>query len=142
MRGFPLINAGIILLALAALMIPLVQLTSAPPAVQIEVDKRPEETSTPITLSVRWAHRPEKLSVHHLGKVLWRWSGEDDAECETSLPISSVGIDLLVTVEWPEGTPESAIELSVEPRALETQKGILWGEGATEEVLTFKWEDL
>lgn len=145
MRGFPLINTAVILLALGLILLPLAHLTSskveAPPSLPAE--SQPVEAAIPVTISARFAHAPTRLTLTHLGRVIWQAdSSAAVAEgCELLLDIPREGIDLLVHVVWPENTPESALELSLEPTALAGRSQILWGEGEVEDVLTFTWQE-
>lgn len=136
MRGFPLINTAVILVALGLILIPMIKLTSAPPKVtpRKSIDDTPSDT-IPVEIEVRHAHQPEQLSISHLGKEIWT-IGSDS---ETQLVIPEEGVDLLVQVRWPEGTPESAVEISLAPQAMASLSRNLWGKGDLEEILTFVW---
>lgn len=146
MRGFPLVNALVIVLALGAFFVPLRHLTRPAP----ESGSSPEgddlvETLAgdlvPVGVSVRFAHSPVSLTLSHLGEIVWRAESAEamkDGNVIT-LPIPPEGIDLMLHARWPEGTPETVLELTLTPEALPEQSAILWGEGEVEDVLTFVW---
>ena len=92
-----------------------------------------------MVISVKTAHQPTSLTLSHLGKVVWQ--ANSSQTFETRLVIPPEGIDLVVHAVWPEGTPESAIEITLEPEALTEVSRVLWGEGDVEDVLTFVWEE-
>ena len=143
MRGFPLINAAIILVALGVILVPLVKLTSAPPTVIADRPLLQTETEDPnsvsVSLSFRSAHTPDSIKVSHLGKLLVNTDSVDDI-IDVDLMIPEEGVDLLVDVQWPNGTPETALELTLEPTARDSLAQVLWGEGQVEEILTFVWQ--
>ena len=142
MRGFPLINAAVILLALCAVLVPLLRLTSssdASPAVEISNEPHDMSGAIPVAVSVKSAHQPRSLTLSHLGDVIWQAGASQPSE--VSLVIPPEGIDLVVHAVWPEGTPESAIEITLEPEAFDGVSQVLWGEGEIEDVLTFIWKE-
>ena len=58
---------------------------------------------------------------------------------ETFLLLPKEGVDLIVEAAWPEGTPLTALELTMEPEMRDSQSVVVWGEGDLEEVVTFVW---
>ena len=143
MRGFPLINGALILLALGLALVPLWRLTSAPqvaarPAVQTE-----DRATTPTEISVQYAHAPERLVISHLGQELWSAgsAAEIDEGAEVALALPKEGIDLHVVATWPAGTPKTAVEIALEPEALAKQSAILWSDVGVDDILTFQWDE-
>ncbi len=150
MRGFPLINAFVIALALGLILVPLVRLTSRSAAAPSGVEA-PGDTGSasgpvaiPVSVSLRYTHLPESLTLTHLDEVLWRADTADALEdgSEILLRIPEEGVDLVADVVWPEETPLSAIEITLEPDALEERVAVLWGEGRTDDVLSFVWGEV
>jgi hypothetical protein len=144
MRGFPLINGALILIALVVALIPLVRLTSAQRAeLPTTVPTPTPSQGIPVTISARYAHPPTQLVISHLGQELWSAASrsEIDEGVNLALPLPEEGIDLLVTAAWPNGTPNTALEITLEPESLREQSKVLWGEGQAEDVLTFQWND-
>jgi hypothetical protein len=61
-------------------------------------------------------------------------------EFESELAIPKEGLEFLVNVTWPEGTPDTAFAIELEPDGLETQTQTRWASGATlDDVFTFQW---
>ena len=145
MRGFPLVNAVVILLALGLVLVPLLSLTSSSPEntdlSRNEVVEPSGDQAVPVAISLRYAHRPGRVALSHLGKVIWQAdaAGALERGAEVSLVIPPEGIDLLVHAVWLEGTPESALEITLEPEALPELSQVIWGRGEVEDVVTFVW---
>lgn len=143
MRGFPLINAAIILVALGLILVPLIKLTSTPsvgPAfANAPADLANDSESVTVSISFRSAHAPESIKVSHLGKTLVD-TDTVQATFEVGMAIPEEGVDLLVEVVWPNGTPDTALEVTLEPTAQESLAQVLWAEGSAEEILTFVWQ--
>lgn len=144
MRGFPLVNGALIVLALCLALLPLWKLTRASPLRATEQRFEEDARATVSTrISVRYAHPPSVLTVSHLGESVWSpsSSAEIDAGKALQLALPEEGIDLLVTATWPEGTPMTALEVMLEPEARFEQSRVLWGEGQCDDILTFTWDD-
>lgn len=137
MRGSPLIRAGLVMLALLALLLPLRSLTR----------ERAAEPPTPapdaraaqaVILSLTSTARPTRFTVTHLGRPLW--SGETTGTTlttEVRLPFPPEGIDLGLTAQWAGGTT-GAVRLGVSPNGGDVLERTAWGEGSIDDVLTFR----
>lgn len=139
MRGSPLVRALVMLLALAALAIPLRHLTaqretiSAPPVVE---NKAPETSKVSIALTS--TRVPCAFSIHHLGKVIWEGTlTKPEANQTLDLPFPPEGIDLVVQAEWSDEDP-SALRVEVTAPGGRSIEQSLWGSGSATEVLTFR----
>ncbi len=143
MRGFPLINGALILLALGLALAPLWQLTNAQTETPTTTSEVTEHTKVPTEVSVRYAHAPTKLTISHLGQDLWSATTANGINegIELELPLPKEGIDLHVTATWPAGTPSTALEITLEPEALPEQSHVLWGDGSVDDILTFQWHE-
>lgn len=145
MRGFPLFHTGLMVIALAVLAWPLIILTRPASSVQAAPVQQSEVSLAahiPVRLDARWAHVPEYLLVSHLGEPLWEAASLSalQAGLDATLSIPEEGVDLEVTVRWPEGTPTSALQLTVTPEALPAQDQVLWGTVDESDVLTYQWK--
>lgn len=143
MRGFPLINGALILLALGLALVPLWKLTSAPEVVAVPAVQTEDRVTIPTAISVQYAHAPDRLVISHLGQELWSAGSatEIDEGAEVALALPKEGIDLHVAATWPAGTPKTAIEIALEPEALAKQSANLWSEDGADDILTFQWDE-
>ena len=143
MRGFPALNALLLLAGLSLLWIPLARLTGAPDRIPEAPQSDAPHQESPVRLSLRFAHPPLSLRVSHLDTVVWETSDPEAMADGTviQLAIPPEGIDLALSATWPDGTPESALQLELEPEGLDTQSAVVWGEGSVDEILAFVWTE-
>ncbi len=138
MRAWPPLQAVLVLAALGLLAVPLVHLTGdSPPAPRVAGDVAEPDTPGPVSgwLAVRFAHAPIEARVLVGDEVLWE--GAEDAELALSLPIEDGHLELAVEVQWPDGTPHTAVEVEITPDGYESRKETLWGEAETREIVDF-----
>lgn len=144
MRGFPLVNGIVILCCLVAFAVPLATLTGdRTGGAQNQVAPAAEAaTAIPTRFQLKFAHRPSRARLSHLGREIWSTEAfaGNETSARVSLEIPTEGIDVLLEVEWPEGTPLTAVQLDLEPDGLETRSAVAWGSPRLEAVLTFVWE--
>jgi hypothetical protein len=159
MRGFPPFQIFLLGLLFGLLAVPLGYLTGrgghsagAPvPKGEAEVIKggaeHPEgehrHEDVPVLIRVRFAHRPLSLSLKSEGKELLP-PGSDlsssPVEVQAEIAISHEGNELSLEAAWPEGTPDTALTVEVEPEGFETRQETRWSDGAAlHEILTFVW---
>jgi hypothetical protein len=142
MRGYPPIHLLILMLAFGALAVPLVSLTSARKAVA--ASKVEQASSLHAThLRLRVAHTPKVISLKTgerdlLGDIALNGS---IIETKAEIAIPSDGIEFILSAEWPEGTPDTALTLEIEPDGLDTKSETRWSLGNTlTEVISFQWK--
>ena len=145
MRGFPPVQIFLLCLAFAVLAIPLTHLTGRTRAQEL-ARPRPElraknQGGTQARLRLRYAHVPTSISVKIGEQVVIAKVEAAPVEATALLNEPRDGVDVFVVVEWPEGTPDTAVTLEVEPDGLETQSQTLWSSsGKLDEVVTYKWK--
>ncbi|HEY2801235.1 MAG TPA: hypothetical protein VGI85_11610 [Chthoniobacterales bacterium] len=135
MRGSPLFRAGLVVLALLALLWPLRRLTSH--------DAVPAQTSqraalVPVHVVITSTVFPFRFSISHLGKVIWQ--GESIAGSssrQVAIAFPPEGIDLLVDASWAE-EKEAAVRVDVTLPNGAPISQTLWGNGRVDDVLTFR----
>lgn len=142
MRGFPPIQLAVLVIAFAALAIPLSHLTgdpqTEPPA---PAPAKKTETAVHALLRLRYAHPPAQLSLKLGGKELITTIQESPIEVDATLSDIKDGIEVLLNATWPENTPDTAITLEVEPDGLETLRETRWSSASSlDEVLSFSWK--
>jgi hypothetical protein len=147
MRGSPLLQCLVGAIAFALFAIPLTRLTLA------RMDAHPMEPASQTTaesagkrhtfIRVRLAHPPESLSLKLNGREIIPSPTPPIPsliETEASLPLSKDGIELMLAARWPEGTPDTAVTVELEPDELDARRETRWSAGpALNEILSFKW---
>lgn len=136
MRGSPLLRAGLVFVALLVLLIPLRSLTRAREAV---APATPAPTATQlVTLEITATDRPARFTVTHLGQPIWSGEVTDGpVATELSLPFPKEGVDLGLSARWP-GAKTGAVKLTVTPDGADPVDRTAWGEGAVDDVFTFR----
>lgn len=141
MRGFPPIQIFLLVLAFIVLAIPLSHLTgnaqekSAPQAVA------KEKQNIEALLRLRFAHKPSMLSLKIAGKELITAIDTSPVEIDARLTSPEEGVDAFLSATWPDGTPDTALTLEIEPDGLEARSETRWSSaGSLDEVITFSWK--
>ncbi len=135
MRGSPLIRALAALLLMLSLAFPLHRLlraeaTTAAPVAKVEAPKA-------LHLQVDFTTAPKSFRVLSLGKELWREGAPQlEVSREVTLAFPPDGVDLQFECNWPEEVRAAARVRLTAPDGAEHEK-VIWGQGATTEVLTF-----
>ncbi len=143
MRGFPPIQIFLLVLAFVVLAIPLSHLTGTTVPVRAAAAevKGEKAESVRALVRVRYAHRPVTLSVRVGEKELIQGVEESPMEVEAPLPSTKDGVDVFVRATWPEGTPDTAVTVELEPDGLPTRSETRWSSAASlDEVITFEWK--
>ena len=147
MQGNPL-RELILVLVLAALLVPVIlRLTSdRAPAV---ADAGPVEVAqpvelTPTTIRMQFAHAPKEVVVKHAEDSTLRFdvSGRDTSiGTELQMDLSDRALEMPVTVTWPEGTPRTAVTITIEPDGLDAREVTFWSEGELNEWIEVNWDE-
>ncbi|WP_113956904.1 hypothetical protein [Roseimicrobium gellanilyticum] len=124
------------IIAFALLSIPLSHLTFArvdkKPVVQDKAQNKAEE-KVPTYIRVRLAHVPASLSIKVQGQELL--SPEQQKPTATSisfeaeLAIPAEGLEIIASATWPEGTPNTALTLDLEPSEKQNRSLTNWSKG-------------
>jgi hypothetical protein len=157
MRGFPPLQIFILGLLFAVLAVPLVQLTGkASPALGAD---KPQDSSVvkggtehpegehkhiqvPALIRLRYAHRPESISLKSEGEELLTNLDLSSPliEIKTDIEISHQGNEFSLEAQWPGGTPDTALTLEIEPDGFDMRSETRWSsEAALHEILTLIW---
>jgi len=141
MRGSPPLHLALFLLGFALIALPLVRLTSATPAVSAAAPVKQEQAASPLLLRLRFAHKPQHVKLSHHDTLLHEGDSDTLLELSHSLIIPDEGVEFSLNVQWPEGTPETAVTLELEPDSLDTLAQTRWSTGLTlDEVIPFVWK--
>jgi hypothetical protein len=148
MRGFPPTQIFVLGLLFALLAVPLCQLTGQRAGSSAPTQTSPQSNSTAIEpvmalLRLRYAHKPTSVSLKMGGVDLLAKLdlSSTPAETEMKLAPSPEGHEFMITAEWPEGTPDTALTLEIEPEGYDLRSETRWSSGSTlNETLTFIWK--
>jgi hypothetical protein len=136
MRSSPPLQLALVLLGFILLAWPLIRLTSALPR-QVDEVQAPVKNEGKLhsLLRVRYAHAPSKISLKH-GAVELLPAGGYEAEVE--LPFPKEGLELILSAQWPDGTPDTALTVELEPDGMDAQSQTRWSAAAVvDEVILF-----
>jgi|SRR4051812_3610736 hypothetical protein len=137
MRGSPIQRALLTFLILLGLAPVLWQMTRP---VQRDAPTSAAATGTPvkIPLALAFTTAPRRVTISYIGQQVWQKDApEAREECELDLVWPNEGGDLLFKIEWPEGTPLSAMRARLTPPKGSELERSLWGSGPVEKVLKF-----
>lgn len=142
MRGSPPIQLFLLALAFALLAFPLAHLTGDAAASAPVSAAMPATPELPALIRLRFAHPPRSVSLTQEGRELL--TGADLAtspvELEARLRLGSDGEELRLEAAWPDGTPDTAITVEIEPEGHEAREQTRWSEGPElNELLLFQW---
>ena len=141
MRGFPPIQIFLLVLAFIVLAVPLGRLTgNVQEKPVVNVEKKKEQVVRAL-LRLRYAHKPAALSLKIGGRELITSAQESPVEVDAMLPTPQDGVDVLVTVTWPENTPDTAVTVEIEPDGLDSRSETRWSAASSlDEIITFIWK--
>jgi len=137
-RGSPLIRALLAFVIILLAGFPLWRLTE-PGSVAAPVDapEAPAEQARPIHLELTFTRPPTAVQILHLGKEVFSGSAlAASVEAKIEVPYPEQGIELVFSVNWPEGEP-AAMRVRLHAPSGDEHERTLWGEGETTEVLSF-----
>jgi hypothetical protein len=146
MRGSPPLHLVLFAVGFALLAIPLAQLTFARPVQKVDTSAVAPPTSKPTLIHLRFAHAPKSVSLKQSGgpELLKKLEGDAPTAIETKvdLEIPQAGIEFLLNVTWPDGTPNTAVTMELQPDEMDSQSQTHWSSGASmqDEVISYKWE--
>ena len=140
MTRSPLTSAAIALVPLAGLAWPLIEVIKPVEISQVSIEEPPiVGTAKSAYISLRSAHPYSSVEVTIGDSVCRIAADEDSKEILFTIPESGE-VTMKVSATWPQGTPETAILIELEPDHLLRQTFTLWGtETATREFIC-KWE--
>lgn len=144
MRGFPLFNLLIMLAVVLALTLPLGWISGARTTVEATAPPKADAAQIVGTnIGIRLAHPAEAASLWLGEKLVQEWKPAVDGqrlEARLELPMNESAMEFEVRLKWPENTPQTVAEISVEPDGMPARQTNLWARGHTEEVIHFNWK--
>lgn len=125
MTTSPLSVTLLTLIPLAALGWPLAKVINQRAYVPVEVTEINTGPLVTADLEIRSAHPFESIQVT-IGEASWSFAPDDDIK-QIHYP-RDARLVLTVSVDWPEGTPETAVLFTLTPDGAHDLKHTLWGE--------------
>ena len=101
-----------------------------------------KHVEVPVMVRLRFAHRPLTVSLKQEDEELLQEAdlSASPLEVRAAIEVSHDGNELIISATWPEGTPDTALTVELEPDGFETHSETRWSSGAElNEVLTFTW---
>jgi hypothetical protein len=146
MRGFPLLNLLLCLALGLGCGGPLVwratRNPTPPPASNANQTAAPSGTITSL-VRIRCVHPPLTISLSSQGQTLHSWENPDGGlsfEDSFALPIEDLRTEFTIALRWPDDTPETMAEITIEPDSLATRTINVWASSpSTEEVVSTSW---
>lgn len=140
MRTWPLTEAVVVAVLALLLLVPLLRVTGRdiPNEAQTNEPASPN-AAVPCWITVRSPHPLTSLQLAHEGTVLLKEANNTSFETSADLSIATTGIELAITATWAPGTPESVIEVTIEPDARDARISTVWGEETIDDILDFQW---
>ena len=141
MRGFPPIQIFLLCLMFGVLAVPLSHLTGETSNAKVVASSSETVPDVKALLRLRFAHRPSSLSLKVADLEELSAVGDSPMETEVSLPALDHGVDVFLVATWPEGTPDTALTLEIEPDGFEVRSETRWSSSSSlDEVITFTWK--
>ncbi len=124
------------------LAFPLARLTGNGAVTAREATPAAEVQEVPVWIRLRFAHAPRQVSLIQDERDLL--AGADlsasPVEVETRLRLGADGEELRLEAAWPEGTPDTALSVEIEPEGHETRELTRWSDGPElNDLLLFQW---
>ena len=138
MRGSPLVRALVVFALLLCLAPVLWRMTQDNARGVVDAPVAETVSVVEIPLELAFTTPPKRVTIGHLGKEVWtKENPQASEEVTLKLPWPKEGGELSFTIEWPEGSPLSAMRAKlVDPDRGEIER-TLWGRGAKTGVLGF-----
>jgi len=140
MRGSPLIRALLVLIVLAALLVPLRRMTSKqrPLPAPLQNSSQPTVPNKRFHLELTCTTSPFKYQITYSGQTIWKgYETAATAQIDLNLDFPPEGVDLVMDVAWDEKKP-TAVKLVVSPPDDEETSQTAWGTTNVSEVITVR----
>ncbi|MEM7390823.1 MAG: hypothetical protein AAF492_00625 [Verrucomicrobiota bacterium] len=126
---------------LGGLALPLIHLTHSRPVAGPEEDPPPTSNRMEVFADLRFVHEPLDFSIDQDGQRLWSKGEESGRAFSGAFSVALIkGVcELSVQAHWPEGTGETAVELTLEPSGKDARRSTLWGEVHLDDWVEFSW---
>jgi hypothetical protein len=142
-RGSPPIQLFLLAIAFALLAFPLARLTgNGAGSAREAAPAAAEARAVPALIRLRFAHRPHQIRLRQDERDLLAGAdlSNSPVEIETRLRLGADGEELRLEAAWPEGTPDTAISVEIEPEGHETREVTRWSQGPElTDLLLFQW---
>ena len=143
MRGSPPVQLALLLLGFIVVGVPLVELTHGRTESTAAESTSPGETKRPVFFRIRCVTPPLKFSIKAGGEDLISSSAAPSPimEGRKELAFSEERLELLISAEWPAGSPESVLTIEMEPDGWEGRSRFVWSlNNKVEDTVSFTWK--
>ncbi len=140
MRGKPLQQWLLFLMAWGVLIVPVTRVVRRDAVVAATADAVSEDAATAKAwVSLRFSNVPHAFSLDQEDDPLWTESQPGGLSFEREVPVrfDEFGMELQLTAQLPDR--ETAIEIVVEGDGRSAQSRTLWGRGELDERVEFSW---
>ena len=138
MRGSPLIRALLVLIVLAALLVPLRRLTSRQRPLPAQAPKSHTVSNKRFHLELTCTTSPFKYQITNSGQTVWNgYETSATTQTDLNLDFPPEGVDLVMDVAWDEKKP-TAVRIVVKPSDDEETSQTAWGTTSVSEVVTIR----
>ena len=138
MRGSPLIRALLVLIVLAALLVPLRRLTSRQRPLPAQAPKSNTVSNKRFHLELTCTTSPFKYQITNSGQTVWNgYETSATTQTDLNLDFPPEGVDLVMDVAWDEKKP-TAVRIVVKPSDDEETSQTAWGTTSVSEVVTIR----
>lgn len=132
MKGSPLRELALVMIAGLLLFIPLCMLTCRPNRVPLEVSEpvaSHDRVQMDAWLDVRFSHPPERVELSQGDRLLWRGEGDlrEDGDVEVEMENGHARFEIQVV--WPEPVSQGYAEFTLELEGQPAQSTGFWGKG-------------
>ena len=139
MRGSPVVRTIVIVAVLLLMAVPVWKLTHrAEASISVIISQATPSNRPSVNISLTFAHPASGFKLMHLGKEIWEGKNpERVVQKDFTMDFPVEGIDLELKAQWSDGTPLTAVRVSVVHGDSHIERTV-WGTGTLDEVLTFK----
>lgn len=135
MEGRPWLRILLVLIGFSLLGIPVWSLTRGKP--EIKVAEKAPATAGAFRVSLTFAEAPADFTVSYLGKPLFSGHGpEREFSGDWQVGIPKEGADLLLTANWTDGAPQTAVRVVVTQGNDTFADQTVWGQGNIVDTVT------
>ena len=145
MKGSPLKEWFVLIIATLLLSGPMIRLTKSNPAQKLQTTEgaqpAPEVNDILTYIDFRFSHAPNQFQLSQNGTLLWQQSAPVEKQLSFSLPlqIQDHECDLTLEISWPEDQDEAAAQISIEPEGFPMRTKTLWGRNTITKPISFRW---
>ncbi len=132
MKGSPLRELCLVVIAGLLLLLPLRMLTRRPHRLDgpvADLVAPYDRVQLSAWLDVRTSHPPERVEISQGDRLLWEGGGDLREDGDLTLEVENGQARLEIQLVWPEAVPQAYAELTLEVEGQPAQSSGFWGQG-------------